>query len=86
MAFAQGGEHRLDNVTLRCRAHNALAAEEDFGRDFVLSARESSQHELWVRHEEPCAQPPTEAEGEGQRLRERWQVETEAGLGMQQIR
>ena len=29
IAFAQGGEHRLDNVTLRCRAHNALAAEGD---------------------------------------------------------
>ena len=72
MAFAQGGEHRLDNVTLRCRAHNALAAEEDFGRDFVTSARDSSQHEPWATHEGPCALPPREVEGEGQRLRERW--------------
>ena len=39
MAFAQGGEHRLNNITLRCRAHNALAAEEDFGRDFVRGGR-----------------------------------------------
>jgi hypothetical protein len=60
IAFARGGEHRLDNVSLRCRAHNALAAEQDFGRDFVASARDSSQYELWVRHEVPGALPPTE--------------------------
>ena len=77
MAFARGGEHRLDNVTLRCRAHNALAAEEDFGSDFVTSARDSSQHELWARHEGPCVLPPKEVEGEGPRPPERWQVETE---------
>jgi hypothetical protein len=86
MAFARGGEHRLENVTLRCRAHNALAAEDDFGRDFVTSARDSSQHELWAGHEGPGARPPREVEGEVQRLRERWQVETETGLGMQQMR
>jgi hypothetical protein len=49
--FARGGEHRLDNVTLRCRAHNALAAEQDFGRDFVALARDSSRHEAWAAHE-----------------------------------
>ena len=27
-AFAEGGEHTEENLTLRCRAHNALAAEE----------------------------------------------------------
>jgi hypothetical protein len=69
MAFARGGEHRLGNVSLRCRTHNALAAEEDFGRDFVTRARDSSQHELWARHEGTCALPPREDEGEGQRLR-----------------
>jgi hypothetical protein len=36
----------LDNVSLRCRAHSALAAEQDFGGDFVARARDSSQHEL----------------------------------------
>jgi hypothetical protein len=88
LAFAQGGEHRLDNVSLRCRAHNALAAEQDFGRDFAARARDSSQHELWARHVGPCALPPSEVEGQGQRLREPWQVATETGLGrrMQQIR
>ncbi len=33
--FARGGPTSADNLTLRCRAHNALAAEEDFGRDFM---------------------------------------------------
>jgi hypothetical protein len=64
IAFAQGGEHRLDNVTLRCRAHNALAAEQDFGRDFVTRARDSSQHELWASHERPCALPQRKVESE----------------------
>ena len=57
VAFAQGGKHRLDNVTLRCHAHNSLAAEQDFGRDFVTCARESSQHELWFKHGGPRATP-----------------------------
>ena len=32
-AFARGGEHTEENLTLRCRAHNDFAAEKDFGRD-----------------------------------------------------
>jgi 5-methylcytosine-specific restriction endonuclease McrA len=35
--FAAGGEHTASNLTLRCAAHNALAAEEDFGRAFMQS-------------------------------------------------
>jgi 5-methylcytosine-specific restriction endonuclease McrA len=59
--FARGGEHRLDNLTLRCRAHNALAAEQDFGRAFVALARDSSRHETWAAHEAvPCAPPLVE--------------------------
>jgi hypothetical protein len=34
-AYARGGPPTESNITLRCRAHNALAAEEDFGRDFM---------------------------------------------------
>jgi hypothetical protein len=45
-AFAQGGEHLSSNLALRCRAHNALAAEEDFGRDFVEKKR-AREHELF---------------------------------------
>jgi hypothetical protein len=33
--FAAGGQHLASNITLRCAAHNALAAEEDFGRAFM---------------------------------------------------
>jgi hypothetical protein len=62
VSFARGGEHRLDNLTLRCRAHNALAAEQDFGRDFIALARDSSQHEAWAAYEAvPCAPPLVES-------------------------
>ena len=44
-AFARGGQATVDNVWLRCRAHNALAAEADFGRDFI--ARKMGT-EVWV--------------------------------------
>jgi hypothetical protein len=38
-AFALGGATTLDNLTLRCRAHNALAAEHDFGIAHIERAR-----------------------------------------------
>ena len=38
---ALGGPPTADNLTLRCHAHNALAAEQDFGRDFVRAKREA---------------------------------------------
>ncbi|HVJ15787.1 MAG TPA: HNH endonuclease signature motif containing protein, partial [Polyangiaceae bacterium] len=47
-AFAQGGEHTVENITLRCRAHNALAAEEDFGKELIERAKDSSDHQPWV--------------------------------------
>jgi hypothetical protein len=50
-AFAQGGEHSEQNLTLRCRAHNTLAAEKDFGRAFIELARDSTEHEPWATHE-----------------------------------
>ncbi len=37
--FALGGEHTPENLTLRCAAHNALAAEQDFGRHRIESAK-----------------------------------------------
>ncbi len=33
--FARGGEHTVDALSLRCRTHNQLAAQQDFGRGFV---------------------------------------------------
>ena len=35
-AHALGGGETTRNLTMRCQAHNALAAEQDFGRDFML--------------------------------------------------
>jgi len=43
--FARGGSHAPSNITLRCRAHNALAAEDDFGRDLVEQRKASAEHE-----------------------------------------
>jgi 5-methylcytosine-specific restriction endonuclease McrA len=46
--FARGGEHTAENITLRCRAHNTLAAEEDFGKELIDHAKDSSDHQPWV--------------------------------------
>lgn len=39
-AWALGGATSVDNIALRCKAHNALAAERDFGRDIMASKRQ----------------------------------------------
>jgi hypothetical protein len=44
-AFARGGTHEATNVTLRCRAHNELAAEQDFGRACAERAASAQRHE-----------------------------------------
>jgi hypothetical protein len=36
---ARGGPPTEENLSLRCRAHNALAAEEDFGHDFMAKKK-----------------------------------------------
>jgi hypothetical protein len=43
--FARGGANVASNLTLRCAAHNALAAEEDFGRERNVRRRDSLSHE-----------------------------------------
>lgn len=42
-AFARGGGHTLTNLALRCRAHNALAAEEDFGKTHMHACISSGE-------------------------------------------
>ena len=42
--FARGGKATVDNIRLRCRAHNQYAAECIFGRDFMRQKRQ----EAWV--------------------------------------
>jgi hypothetical protein len=34
-SFAKDGPMTLENLALRCRPHNALAAEQDFGREHM---------------------------------------------------
>ena len=43
--FAQGGANLAANLSLRCAAHNALAAEEDFGRELIEQKRGQVRHE-----------------------------------------
>ena len=52
--FADGGAHALENLTLRCTAHNALAAEHDFGRAFVIAQHAS--HESLVRQRDNASE------------------------------
>lgn len=59
-AFARGGEHTIENVTLRCRAHNDLAAEVDFGVEKTRGAKEGTRHESLVRQTERTRPPPDE--------------------------
>jgi hypothetical protein len=47
--FARNGGSVAANLALRCAAHNALAAEEDFGRRLVMAHRDSPRHEAFAR-------------------------------------
>ena len=49
-AHALGGPATLDNLELRCRAHNTLAAEQDFGRDYMDFARGVTDRAAPERH------------------------------------
>ncbi|HEX2874190.1 MAG TPA: HNH endonuclease [Polyangiaceae bacterium] len=48
--FASDGPHLASNLTLRCAAHNALAAEEEFGRQLIAERREATRHQA-LRHQ-----------------------------------
>ena len=52
-AFGHGGKHSVDNITLRCRAHNCLSAEADFGREHIERRQESTAHEALHRQRGP---------------------------------
>jgi hypothetical protein len=54
--FARGGSHTPENVTLRCAAHNAYAAELDFGPEHVIAQRSACPHES-ARSAERAANP-----------------------------
>jgi len=37
--FAKGGDHSPANLTLMCKTHNALLAEQDYGEDVMARFR-----------------------------------------------
>lgn len=43
--FARRGANLANNLTLRCAAHNALAAEQDFGSKLMADRRDGARHE-----------------------------------------
>ena len=48
--FALGGDHRTENIEMRCRAHNLYQAEIDYGKEAMRKYRRSSS-----RVSEPAA-------------------------------
>jgi len=41
--FARGGKATVDNIRLRCRAHNQQEAERVFGREFMRQRRQGAR-------------------------------------------
>ena len=39
--FGRGGDHRVENISLRCRAHNVYQAERDYGKEVMERYRHS---------------------------------------------
>jgi hypothetical protein len=50
--YALGGPPTESNLCLRCKAHNDLAAEHDFGRDF-MARKKGATLPRDLRHELP---------------------------------
>jgi hypothetical protein len=47
--FAVGGSNAVSNLTLRCHAHNALAAEQDFGRELMAERSSALRHDSFSK-------------------------------------
>jgi hypothetical protein len=41
--YGKGGRHEVENLALRCRAHNQYQADLDFGREFMRLARHTGK-------------------------------------------
>ena len=39
LEYARGGEATVSNIRLRCRAHNQLEADREFGAEFMKNRR-----------------------------------------------
>jgi hypothetical protein len=55
--FGKAGAHTTANLTLHCRAHNALGAELDFGRDHMAQRQQSSRHESLTSQRRAASSP-----------------------------
>jgi 5-methylcytosine-specific restriction endonuclease McrA len=60
--FARGGDHSPGNLTLMCRAHNTLLAEQDYGEDVMARFRAATSR----------ASVPVDAYGARIAVRPRW--------------
>jgi hypothetical protein len=47
--FAVCRSHEVANLTLRCHAHNALAADQDFGPDVINERKNAARHESFSK-------------------------------------
>jgi hypothetical protein len=47
--FAVCPSHDVSTLTLRCQAHNALAAEQDFGRELIDERRSAARHDSFSK-------------------------------------
>jgi hypothetical protein len=54
--FGRGGDHSPENVALSCRAHNALMAEQDYGKETMARVRRLAR--IWVEPGEVCGPAP----------------------------
>jgi 5-methylcytosine-specific restriction endonuclease McrA len=55
--WAKGGGHSLDNLGLRCQAHNTYEAIQDYGAKFMQNKRRARQPVHHVREPARCYQP-----------------------------
>ena len=59
---AKGGETTVENMRLRCRAHNQLAADETFGAGFMQEKRVEAQRRSKARKNVPVTRETPKAE------------------------
>ena len=76
--YALGGDHSLETIELRCRAHNAYQAELDYGKEAMRLARTSSRKGA-TRASEPA--PTTRWQADGSRPEREWPGQARAGDG-----
>src|SRR5688572_5030856 len=53
--WGKGGEHSVENITLRCHAHNAFEADRDYGVGFMANKRQRNAPEKCLKVREPVA-------------------------------